>query len=47
MKSNLFRFDITDIFSREIAVEYDGYLKDSDTMGHEGVIKCNIDTNVV
>ena len=41
-----FRFDVTDGFSRKIAIEYEGSLIDSDCMGHEGVIKCNIFTNV-
>ena len=45
--SEPFRFYINDGFSRYIAIEYDGYLIDSDSMGHEGVIKCNIVTNVV
>ena len=45
--SNPFRFDVTDGFSLQIAIEYDGSLIDSDSMGHEGVIKCNIVTNVV
>ena len=40
--SNPFRFDVTDGFSPKIAIEYDGSLIDSDSMGHEGVIKCNI-----
>ena len=42
-----FKFDVTDGFSRWIAIEYDGSLIDYDSMGHEGVIKCNIVTNVV
>ena len=42
-----FKFDVTDGFSRQIAKEYDGTLIDSDSMGHEGAIKCNIVTNVV
>ena len=45
--SNPFRFDVTDGFSLSIAIEYDGSLIVSDSMGHEGVIKCNIVTNVV
>ena len=45
--SKPFRFDVTDGFSRYIAIEYDGSLIDSYSMGHEGVIKCNIVTNVV
>ena len=45
--SKPFRFDVTVGFSRSIAIEYDGSLIDSDSMGHEGVIKCNIVTNVV
>ena len=45
--SEPFRFDVTDGFSRKIVTEYDGSLTDSDSMGHEGVIKCNIVTNVV
>ena len=45
--SNPFRFYVTDGFSRYIAIEYDGSLIDSDSMGHEGLNKCNIDTNVV
>ena len=44
--SKPFRFDDTDGFSRYIAIEYDGSLIDSDSMGHESVIKCNIVTNV-
>ena len=42
-----FRFDVTDGFSRSVPIEYDGSLIDSDSMGHEGVIKYNIVTNVV
>ena len=42
-----FKFDVTDGFSRLIAIEYDGTLIDSVSMGHEGVIKCDIVTNVV
>ena len=45
--SKPFRFDVTDGFSRLIALEYDGSLIDSDSLGHEGVIKCDMDTNVV
>ena len=45
--SKPFRFDVTDGFSRLIALEYDGSLLDSDSMGHEGVIKCNKVTNVI
>ena len=45
--SKPFRFDITDGFSREIAIEYDGSLIDSYSMGHEAIIKGNIVTNVV
>ena len=45
--SSPFRFDVTNGFSRQIAIEYDGILTDSDSMGHAGVIKCNIVTNVV
>ena len=45
--SKPFRFDVTDGFSRSIAIESDGSLIDSDSMGHEGVIKSNIVTNVV
>ena len=45
--SKPFRFDVNDGFSRQIAIEYDGSLIDSDYMGHEGVIMCNIGTNVV
>ena len=45
--SNPFRFDVTNGYSRQIAIEYDRSLIDSDTTGHEDVIKCNIDTNVV
>ena len=45
--SKPFRFEVTDGFSREIAIEYDGYLIDSNSMGQEGVIECNIVTNVV
>ena len=45
--STSFIFDDTDGFSRYIAIEYDGSLIDSDSVGHEGVIKCNIVTNVV
>ena len=45
--SKPFRFDVNDGFSCLIATEYDGSLIDSDSMDHEGVIKCNIDTNVV
>ena len=45
--SSPFRIDVTDGFSRYIAIEYDGSLIYSDSMGHEGVIKCNIVTNVV
>ena len=45
--SNPFIFDVTDGFSRWIAIEYDGSLIEFDSMGHEGVIKCNIVTNVV
>ena len=45
--SNPFRFDVTDGFSRYLAKEYVGSLIESDSMGHEGVIKCNIVTNVV
>ena len=44
--SKSFRCDVTDVFSSYIAVEYDGSLIDSVSMGHEGVIKCNIVTNV-
>ena len=47
MTSNPFRFDVTDGFSREIAIEYDGSIIDSDSMGHEGVTKCKIVTNVI
>ena len=42
-----FRIDVTDGFSRYIAIEYDGSLIDSDSMGHEGVIRYNIVTTVV
>ena len=42
-----FRFDVTDGFSRYIAKEYDRSLIDSDSMGPEGVIQCNIVTYVV
>ena len=45
--SNTFRFDVTNGFSRLIAIENDRSLIDSDAMGHEGVIKCNTVTNVV
>ena len=45
--SNLFRFDVTIGFSRQIAIEYDVFLIDSDSMGHAVVIKCNRVTNVV
>ena len=45
--SKPFRVDVTDGFSRSIAIEYDGSLIDSDSMGHEGVTKCNKVTNVV
>ena len=42
-----FRFDVTDGFPRLIAIKYDCSLIDSESMGHEGVIKCNKVTNVV
>ena len=45
--SKPFWFDVTDGFSGYIAIEFDGSLIDSDSIGHEGVIKCNIVTNVV
>ena len=45
--SNPLIFDVTNGFSRWIAIEYDGYLIDSDSIGHEGVIKCKIVTIVV
>ena len=45
--SKPFRFDVTDGFSRYIAIEFDGSLIDSDSRGHECVIKCKIVTNVV
>ena len=45
--SKPFRFDVTDGFSLQIAIEYDRSLIDSDSMGHEGVIKSIIVTNVV
>ena len=45
--SNPFRFDVTNGYSCLIAIKCDGSLIDSDSMGHEGVIKCNIVTNVV
>ena len=45
--SNPFRFVVANGYSRLIAIEYDGSLIDSDSMCHEGVIKCNIVTNVV
>ena len=45
--SNPFRFVVTNGFSRLIAIEYDGSLIDSDSMGHECVIKYNIVTNVL
>ena len=45
--SNPFKFDVTNGFSRQIAIEYDGSLKESDSMGHAGVIKCNKVTNLV
>ena len=45
--SNPLKFDVTNGFSRLIATEYDGSLIDSDSIGHAGVIKCNIVTNVV
>ena len=47
MMSTPFRFDVTVGFSRSIAKEYDGSLIDSDSMGHEGVIKCNKVSNVI
>ena len=45
--SNPFMFDDTNGFSRLIAIQYDGSLMDSDSMGHAGVINCNMVTNVV
>ena len=45
--SNPFRFDVTNGYSCYIAIEYDGSIIDSDSMGHAGVIKCYIVTNVV
>ena len=39
--SNPFRFDVTDGFSRWIAIEYDASIIDSDSMGHDSAIKCN------
>ena len=42
--SNPFRYDATNGFSLWIAIEYDGSLIDSDSMGHDGVIRCNIVT---
>ena len=45
--SKPFRCDVTDGFSRKIAIQYDGPLIDSDSKDHEGVIKCNIVKNVV
>ena len=45
--SKPFRFGVKDGFSRKIATEYDGSLIDSDSMVHEGVIKCNKVTNVI
>ena len=45
--SNPFRFDVTNGFSRQSAIEYDSSLIDSDSICHAGVIMCNIVTNVV
>ena len=45
--SNPLKFDVTDCFSRQIAIEYDGSLMESDSVGHAVVIKCNKVTNVV
>ena len=45
--SKPFKFDVPDGFSHFIAIEYDGTLIDSNAMGNEGVIKCNIVTNVI
>ena len=42
-----FKFDVTNGFKRLIAIKYDGSLICSDSMGHAGVIKCNVVTNVV
>ena len=47
MMSNPFILDVTEGFSLWIAIEYNGSLIDSYSMGHEGVFKCNIVTNVV
>ena len=45
--SNPFSFDVTNGLMRLIAIKYDGYLINSDFIGHAGVIKCNIVTNVL
>ena len=45
--SNPIKYGVTNGFSRQTAIKYDGSLRDSDSMGHAGVIKCNIVTNVV
>ena len=45
--SNLFRFDVTNGFSRLIAIKYDASIITSDSMGHAGVINSNIVTNLV
>ena len=42
--SNPLRFDVTYGFSLYISKENDGSLIDSDPMGHELVIMCNIAT---
>ena len=44
--SNQFRFDVTNGYSRYIAIEYSSPIV-SDSMGREGVIKCNKVTNVI
>ena len=45
--SNSFIFDVTNGFTRYIAIKYDGSVINSDSMGLACVIKCNVVTNVV
>ena len=45
--SNPFRFDATNFNSCSIAIKFDCSLKNSESMGHLGVIKCNTVTNVI
>ena len=45
--SNPFRFDVTNGRSCKISIKRDCSVINSDSMGHRGVIKCNIVKNVI